>query len=476
MNASSLFTALLPEHLLLLGIVGSLVLEIVGRPSVTHQRLAFGVALLSVAAATLAAAGLALAGYTAAPFPGQFSVDPAGLAAKAMVLALALPVLLIARADFAEDEFPVLLLSSLYGVCLMQSADSFLTLFLGLEILSLPLYVLVLLAWRRPQAAEAALKYLVLGGAATATLLMGAALVYGSTGSLSLAAFSKVLVAGDALSRTAVVLVLLAFFLKGAIVPFHAWAPDAYEAASIPVTAYMATIVKAAVLLAAVRLFAGVTLTAPMSELVIALPLVSIVWGNLAAMRQPSLRRMVAYSSIAHAGYLFLALLGDPAGRLQSVAFYLLVYGLLNLLVFTALPASTGALANTGDNTRDDLERLKGLVHRSPAAALMIGAAMLSLAGIPPLPGFIAKFLIFKNLIAAGHVTTAVLGLMGSFLGIYFYLRVIQFMFMSPSASPAGSGGRAHRLALSASALCVAATVVVAVFPGWVMARFVAMP
>jgi NADH-quinone oxidoreductase subunit N len=148
----------------------------------------------------------------------------------------------------------------------------------------------------------------------------------------------------------------------------------------------------------------------------------------------------------------------------------------LNLLVFTALPASTGALANPSDNTRDDLERLKGLVHRSPAAALMIGAAMLSLAGIPPLPGFIAKFLIFKNVIAAGHVTTAVLGLVGSFLGIYFYLRVIQFMFMSPSAQPATTGVPAHRLALSASALCVAATVLVAVFPGWVMARFMAMP
>lgn len=472
MNASTLFIALLPEHLLLLGIVGSLVLEIVGRPAAKIHRVAYGLALLSVAAATLAAAGMALAGTTLAPFPGHFSVDPVGLAGKAMVLALALPVLLIARADFAEDEFPVLLLSSLYGVCLMQSADSFLTLFLGLEILSLPLYVLVLLAWRRPQAAEAALKYLVLGGAATATLLMGAALVYGSTGSLSLAAFAKVVAAPDGLARTAVALVLLAFFLKGAIVPFHAWAPDAYEAASIPVTAYMATIVKAAVLLAVVRLFTGVTLAAPMSELVIALPLISIAWGNLAAMRQPSLRRMVAYSSIAHAGYLFLALLGDPAGRLQSVAFYLLVYGVLNLLVFTALPASTG----DSDNTRDDLERIKGLYHRSPAAALMIAAAMLSLAGIPPLPGFIAKFLIFKNVIAAGHVTTAVLGLVGSFLGIYFYLRVIQFMFMSPVTQPVAPGLRTHRLALSASALCVAATVVVAVFPGWVMARFVAMP
>ena len=130
---------------------------------------------------------------------------------------------------------------------------------------------------------------------------------------------------------------VLAFFLKAAIVPFHAWAPDAYEGASVPVTAFMATVVKAGVLLAAVRLFGPAQLASPMLELIAALPLVSIVWGNLAAMRQPSLRRMIAYSSIAHAGYLFYALLGDPAGRLQAVAFYLLAYGLMNLLAFAAL-------------------------------------------------------------------------------------------------------------------------------------------
>ena len=134
----------------------------------------------------------------------------------------------------------MLLLSSLYGVCLMQSADSFLTLFLGLEIMSLPVYVLVLLAYRRPQSAEAALKYLVLGGTATATFLMGASLLYGGTGSMAIDAFARALGSADAMARAAVVLVILAFFLKAAIVPFHAWAPDAYEGASVPVTAYMA--------------------------------------------------------------------------------------------------------------------------------------------------------------------------------------------------------------------------------------------
>jgi NADH-quinone oxidoreductase subunit N len=451
--------AMLPEHLLLLGIVLLIVLEIAGLAT----RASLIVALVAVAAAVMAAARLSFDGYAAAPFAGHFSVDAATLLAKALVLALALPVLLMSRDEFEGAEFPALLLSSLYGVGLMLSADSFLTLFLGLEIMSLPVYVLVLLAYKRPQSAEAALKYLVLGGTSTAMFLMGASLLYGASGSMDIAGFARALGSADAMARAAVVLVILAFFLKAAIVPFHAWAPDAYEGASVPVTAYMAVVVKAGVLLAAVRLFGPATLATPMLELVAMLPLVSIVWGNLAAMRQSSLRRMIAYSSIAHAGYLFYALLGAPGGRLQAVTFYLLAYGVLNLLAFAALPTAAD------DFERDRLDNLKGLFHRSPFAALMIGVSMLSLAGIPPFPGFVAKFLIFKNVIAAGYTAYAVLGLVGSYLGIYFYLRLIQFMFMSPDASVATEGPR--RFALGASLACLAAAVWVSVFPGWLIAR-----
>ena len=459
MIGHAVLTAMLPEHLLLLGIVLLLVLEITGR----GQRFALELALLAVAAAAVAAASLSFGAYAAAPFAGHFSVDPATLLTKAVVLALALPVLLMARGEFEGGEFPALLLSSLYGACLMQSADSYLTLFLGLEILSLPVYVLVLLAYQRPQSAEAALKYLVLGGAATAMFLMGVSLLYGGSASMDIASFAQALGSADPMARAAVVLVILSFFLKGAIVPFHSWAPDAYEAASVPVTAYMAVIVKAGVLLAAVRLFGPAQLATPMLELVAVLPLVSIVWGNLAAMRQASLRRMIAYSSIAHAGYLFYALLGAPEGRLQAVTFYLLAYGLLNLLAFAALPPAAD------DRERDLLDNLKGLFHRAPFAALMIGIAMLSLAGIPPFPGFVAKFLIFKNVVAAGYTTYAVLGLIGSYVGIYFYLRVIQFMFMSPDA-PAATVARTRRFALGASLACLAAALWVSVFPGWVIA------
>jgi len=469
MNAATAglaFTAMLPEHLLLLGMVLLVGLEIAGR----GRRLSGTVALACVGAAAATAASLALQGYSATPFAGHFSVAPAALLGQAVVLALALPVLLMARGEFTGGEFPALLLASLYGAGLMQSADSFLTLFLGLEILSLPVYVLVLLAYRRPQCAEAALKYLVLGGAATAMFLMGASLLYGSAGSLGLTpgqalgipSLGTALGSGDSMARAAAVLILVALFMKAAIVPFHSWAPDAYEAASVPVTAYMAVVVKAAVLLAAVRLFGATELVTPTFDLVAVLPLLSIVWGNLAAMRQTSLRRMVAYSSIAHAGYLFYALLGAPAGRLQATVFYLLAYGLFNLLLFAALPAAGD------DRERDRLPQLQGLFQRSPFAALMIGMAMLSLAGIPPFPGFVGKFLIFKNVIAAGHTGYAVLGLLGSYLGIYFYLRVTQLMFMSPD-SPGQVAGTVTVSARVASLVCMAGALLLLIFPGWML-------
>ena len=176
-------------------------------------------------------------------------------------------------------------------------------------------------------------------------------------------------------------------------------------------------------------------------------------------MRQPGFRRMIAYSSIAHAGYLFYAFLGDGPGRFQAIVFYLVAYGVMNLLAFASLPQ------DADDATRDRLETLKGLYARRPYAAVMIGIAMLSLAGIPPFPGFVAKFLIFRNVMMAGYTAYAVLGLVGSYLGIYFYLRVIQYMFMSPAA--AAREGAPAKVAVSAGLLCLAAAIVLSVLPGW---------
>jgi len=454
MNWSFMIVAMLPEHLLLAGIVVLITLDVLE----VGEKHAAPVAMGAVMASALIAVFLAIVQFQGSPFPGHFSVDQPTMVAKAVVLALALPILQLSRDEFGHDErFYILLLSSLYGVLLVSSSDGFLTMFLGLEIMSMPVYVLVLLAYKRHEAAEAALKYLVLGGAATAMFLMGASLVYGSTGSLALDAFVKAAQAGDTLASVAVILVLVAFFLKAAVVPFHAWAPDAYEAASVPVTGYMAVLIKAGVLLAVVRLVGQAKLGSPLVELIAILPLISMVWGNLAAMRQTSFRRMIAYSSIAHAGYLFYAFLGDGPTRMQAVIFYLLAYGLMNALAFASLPAGPN------DERRDRLDALRGLYQRQPYAAILLGIALLSLAGIPPFPGFVAKFLIFKNVIAAGYTTYAVLGLIGSYLGIYFYLRVIQLMFMGSQPESAPSQGR---IAVTAGVLCLVPTVALTVFPG----------
>ncbi|NJD89480.1 MAG: NADH-quinone oxidoreductase subunit N [Betaproteobacteria bacterium] len=460
MNFTAVSIAMAPEHLLLAGIVTLLILEIASDKATA----ALPIAVVFVAAASAAAAWLGFTGWTGAPFPGQFDLTPPASFTKAIVLALAVPVLLASKDDFGKGEFYPLVLSSLYGVCLLASAESFLTLFLGIELMSIPVYVLVLMGFRRPESAEAALKYLVLSGTASASFLMGASLMYGSTGSLALESFALALGSPRLLAGTAVVMVVSAFFLKAAIVPFHGWAPDAYEAASVPSTAYMAVLVKAGVLVAAARVFGKAPVAEPLAGLLAILPLVSIVWGNIAAMRQAGLRRMIAYSSIAHAGYLFFAFLGDGPGRFQAVVFYLATYGVMNILAFAALPS------HPEDVERDRLENLKGLFRTHPFAALLIGMAMLSLAGIPPFPGFVGKFLIFKNVMAAGYTTYAVLGLVGSYLGIYFYLRVIQYMFMTPEAV---SGGHApsRGVAMGASLICLAGSVLIALLPGLFLAR-----
>jgi NADH-quinone oxidoreductase subunit N len=460
MNWVDVLIALLPENVLLAGIIALIALDVCD----ARDEDALSTSLFTLVLAAAAATWLSLSGYEFAAFPGHYSVDASALLAKAVMLALAIPVVLISRGEIAQRQLHILLLSSIYGVCLLLSSDSFLTLFLGLELMSLPVYALVLLAYRRPESAEAALKYLVLGGAATATLLMGVSLLYGGSGSLELSVFADSLASTDTMARIGVVLVIVAFLLKAAIVPFHTWAPDAYETAAVPVTAYMAVIVKGGVLLAAVRLFGAGNVSPPIADLLAILPLLSIIWGNLTAMRQQGFRRMIAYSSIAHAGYLFYAFLGDASGRFQAVAFYVIAYGTMNLLAFASLPP------DDNDAARDRLDNFKGLFQRRPYAAVMIAIAMLSLAGIPPFPGFVAKFLIFRNVIAAGFTVYAVLGLIGSYLGIYFYLRVMQYMFMSADAPEGGRGGT-RGLALGASLLCLVLAIALGIFPGWVIAR-----
>ncbi|MGI9245613.1 MAG: NADH-quinone oxidoreductase subunit N [Steroidobacteraceae bacterium] len=461
MNWTGVFEALLPENLLLIGMLALLGLEIArGRP-----RDGFAFAMLTLLAAAVAALTLHALEYTATPFPGHYAVGPVSSLAKFLLVTLTIPIVMISRDDFTDTRYYVLLLSALYGACLLVSADSLPTMFLALELMSLPVYALVLLAQLRADSAEAALKYLVMGGTPTAMFLMGVALLYGWSGRMTTVVFGQALASTDLLAVGGVVLIVAALYLKGAVVPFHGWAPDAYEGASVPVTAFMATIVKAGVLLAALRLFGTMHVGRPVVDLLLLLPLLSMVWGNLAAIRQTSFRRMIAYSSIAHAGYLFFALLGAGPGREQAILFYVAVYGIMNVLALSMLPRGPDDLRN------DRLEALQGLYQRRPFAAVAVAVAMLSLAGLPPLPGFVGKFLIFRNVLAAGYTMYAVLGLVASYLGIYFYLRVIQYMFMSATPADVPSS-RPRRLALAASLICLAPALALAFFPGWLLDRF----
>ena len=466
MPGSDALLSMFPEHLLL----GGMIIGILCALGTRTRALVLPVSLVVVAASATAAFWLAATGVSAEPFPGQYLLTPDRAAAKGWLLALALPVLLMSRVETDDFQYPLLVVCSLYGLALLPSAQNALVLFLGLELLSIPVYALIVLSFRRPQAAESALKYLIMSGAGSALFLMAMSLLYGATGSMSADAMGQAVASRDPLAQGAVLLAVASLFLKGAVVPFHAWAPDTYEGASIPVTAYLATLSKAAVLVVALRLFHGIVFAGAMADVMAALPLVSIVWGNLAAIRQPSLRRMLAYSSIAHAGYLFYAFLGDPVGREQAVLFYLVVYAASTLLAFAAVPAD-------GDDTRrDQLDSLDGLFRRNPLAAGLLTVAMLSLAGLPPLPGFTAKFLIFKSVVAAGYTPWAVAGLVGSFLGLYFYLRIVMRMFMEPGVATDGSAapepaGPGVPLARLAGVLCLAATLGLMVAPGWLLAR-----
>ncbi len=456
---------MLPEHCLLAGIVVLILLEVFGVRRVWPT----WIAIVVTCVASVLAFWLSSMQEVWQLFDGQLVMNAGVLQAKGAVLALAVPVLLMSKSEFSDGEFSLLLLSSLYGLSIAVSSQNFLPLFLGLELASLPVYALVLLAYRRPQSAEAAFKYLVLSGAATATMLMGVSLLYGASGSMSTGTFASAMQGGAGYAQAAAILVFVALFLKAAVVPFHAWAPDAYEGASVPVAAYMSTLMKGVVLLVAVTLVASEPVTGALADLLYVLPLVSIVWGNLAAIRQNSFRRMIAYSSIAHAGYLFYAIPGSPSARSGAVLFYVVTYAAANLLAFAVLPR------HERDEKRDDLENLRGLYRRDPVAAVLIAIAMLSLAGLPPLPGFVAKFYIFRNLIAAGQTTYAVLGLLGSYLGIYFYLRVIVRMFMAErevaANEPLWAEQRADGMSQAAGWLCLAVILVLTLVPGWFIAR-----
>ncbi len=340
----------------------------------------------------------------------------------------------------AKAEYYALLLSGTLGMYLMASAANLLMAYLSLELLSLTSYVLTGFLRRDRRSGEAALKYLIYGGVASGTMIYGMSWFFGLAGSMDFAAIHAVLTQADP-DRLAVflslLLVLVGFGFKIAAVPFHMWVPDVYHGAPIPITAFLAVGSKAAGFALAIRFFYPVVSEAAgdgtwrilsgveWPQLVLVLSMVTMTLGNLAALSQQNLKRLLAYSSIAHAGYALMgfAILSDEG--LRAMMFYLVAYYLMNLGAFLVVMIVANA------NGREDLEGMRGLAWRGGAAlAVAMAVFLFSLAGLPPLAGFIGKFYLFAAVIHRGFYLLALVGVLNSVVSLYYYARIVRAMFL----------------------------------------------
>lgn len=427
--ASEFSYALGPDLLLLGAIVVLMLLEML-RADARWARAAF--VAFAVAGALLLVQQLG-AGHVSDVVPGELGTDRFAQLGKLVLLLCGLGV----AAGFDDSargyKFWLLVASSVLGGMLMLGAEGFAPLFIGIELLSLPAFALIVLGQGRTAAAEGAFKYLVLSSVASGLLLFGVSLAYGLTGTLSIAAWAHAFEFAGLQGQAAGLLVLSGLFLKAAVFPFHAWAPDAYAAARLPVTAFMASVVKAAVILALARVVATMPLAPASTLAVTVLAIASIVFGNVAALGQARFRRLLAYSSVAHAGYMIFALLDTTGSRGADLLWYAAFYGLATVLAC----ASFAALCPDGN---DELRALDGRFRTQPVAATLLAVSMLSLAGLPPLPGFFAKLFVFKSVIASGHVLPAVIAFVGSFLGLAYYAGIAMRLFQ-PAPSVATTTG-----------------------------------
>lgn len=359
------------------------------------------------------------------------------LASFGILIAAGLAILLAFDrvTDFTTHTggYYALLLVATAGMVVLAEASDFLTLFLGLEILSLALYIMVGLYRRDLRSGEASLKYFLLGAFATGFLLYGIALIYGASGTTNLAALAKAIAPLSVplpfapLLPIGVGLLLVGLGFKVALVPFHMWTPDVYQGAPTPVTAFMSVGTKLAAFVALIRVLASLTsYERPWLLALAVLAALSMTLGNLAALRQSSLKRMLAYSSIAHAGYVLIGLAAsNPAGT-QGALYYLLAYTFMNLGAFGAVLAMQRPDLN--DVT---MEEITGLSARRPALAAIMTIFIFSLAGIPPLAGFFGKLYVFKGAVDAGLAWLAAIGAINSAIAAVYYLRVTVAMYMS---------------------------------------------
>jgi len=332
---------------------------------------------------------------------------------------------------FAHGEYYVLLLFASVGMMFMASAADLMIIFLGLETFSLSIYVLAGYFRSQEKSTEAGLKYFLLGSFSTGFLLYGIALIYGATGTTNLKGiydfFHKTPLFGDPLLLMGMGLLIVGFGFKVASVPFHMWTPDVYEGAPTPITAFMSVGPKAAGFAAVLRVFLY-SLSSLQGEWVWVLWVLAVLtmtFGNLVAIAQKNIKRMLAYSSIAHAGYILVAMTAGSEPGTVSVLYYILAYAFMNLGAF-------GVVILLGRKGEENvlITDYSGLASKYPLLAAIMAVFMFSLAGIPPTAGFVGKFYIFSAAVKAGYIGLAIIGVLNSALSVYFYLRITVMMYM----------------------------------------------
>ncbi|MDR7426230.1 MAG: NADH-quinone oxidoreductase subunit N [Armatimonadota bacterium] len=366
-------------------------------------------------------------------FAGAYLRDAATVLFQAIALISAVLATLLGadylrRTGLERGEYYALLLFACLGAMVMAAAGDLIVLFLGLETLSIPLYVLAAFRRGNVRSQEAGMKYFLLGSFSTAFFLYGVALLYGASGSTALGALARAAAAGlTPLLGIGVALFSIGLAFKAALVPFHTWAPDVYEGAPLPVTAYMAVVAKVGAFAAVLRAFplALPGLAGQWTLLLATLSVATMILGNLVALVQRSMKRLLAYSSIAHAGYLLIGVAAGGAEGAWAMVFYLVAYLFMTLGAFAVV-----LLLQRAGEEADLIEEYAGLGGRAPWLAAAMAVFMVSLAGLPPTAGFIGKFYLFSAALAAGQPAVALVGALTSVVSVYYYLRVPYIMFV----------------------------------------------
>ena len=374
------------------------------------------------------------------------------------VLSIAFSGPTVEREALPAGEYYALMLFAIAGMMLMATASDLLIIFLALEVLSIAVYVLTGIRRESPQASEAAFKYFLLGAFSSAFFLNGIAFTYGLTGSTRLDRVGS-LIAAQAMAPTPMQLVAVGFLLVGfafkvSAVPFHMWTPDAYEGAPPAVTGFMSTGVKAAAFAAFARVFltAFEPLRGDWSAVLSVVAAATMIVGTVVGVAQSNVKRMLAYSSIAHGGYLLVALVAANDVGKGAVLFYLLTYAVTNLGAFGVI-----AMLDTDDAPNDRIQDFAGLWNARPHLAALMTIFLLSLGGFPPTAGFVGKWYVFSAAIKAGDYGLAIIGVLTSVVSVFFYLRIVVLMYMSPAETPA----RFPRVPRIAGAALVASAILV---------------